>query len=145
MMATIAEKRSTHIEMSVTGGRGAGGRPDVYEEASSSRMPKSISRIFFTTLGGRQAAGLYGPDVNREPDDPGAMAVGTGAVTVGDSDSLGVAIAAAASKSNPDTGRGCATEKMGRLSITEVVDVKAPTVGAVVDTGLPAETRDRPA
>ena len=134
MMAAIAEKRSTHIEMSVTGGWGAGGRPDVYVAASSSRTDSSaistnsISNIFFTTLGGRQAAGLYGPAFNRaaeEHDVPGAVAVGT--VTVGDDDTFGVATTAAASRSNPDMGRE--TKKIGRLSIADMAEDEAPEIG----------------
>ena len=84
IMAAMAEKRSTHMDMSVTGGRGGGGRPDVVSPSSSKTdnsdiSTKSWSRI---TLGGKEAAGLYGPDDNsadEEPEDPG-----TGAVTVGE-------------------------------------------------------------
>ena len=98
----MAEKHSTHIEMSVISGQGAGGRPDVYMEALSSRTDSSAistNSIFFTTLGGRQAAGLYGPDFNRAAEEPDVLgAVAVGAVTVGDGDTLGVATAAAASK-----------------------------------------------
>ena len=80
--------------MSVIGGRGAGGRPDVVSTSSSKTAnldisAESISKIFFTTLDDKEAAGLYGPDDNgaaKEHDDPGngTMTVGEAvAVTLG--------------------------------------------------------------
>ena len=154
-MAAMARKRSTHMDMSVTGGRGAESRPDVVSPSSSKTdnsdiLTKSRSRIFFTTLGGKEAAGLYGPDDNsaaEEPEDPGAGAVTMGkGVTV----TLGVATdAAAASSSSPDAGRELGSVKSGRLPIADaVLVVVVPTVVAEVTVVVvtmmprPAEARD---
>ena len=69
-MAAMMEKCSTHCEMSVIGRRaGAGGRPGVFSRLSSmvtsDISTNSKSRIFFTSLGGREAAGLNGLDTWR--------------------------------------------------------------------------------
>ena len=69
-MAAMMEKRSTHCEMSVIGRRaGAGGRPGVFGRLSSVVISdistKSKSNIFFTSLGGREATGLNGPEERR--------------------------------------------------------------------------------
>ena len=66
MTAAIIENFSTQWEMSVIGGRAGGGaRPGTWGGASlvvsSDISTNSKSRIFLTTLGGRDAAGLYGP------------------------------------------------------------------------------------
>ena len=64
-MAAIRENRSSHWEMSVTGSRaGASGRPEPWRSSStvtSAISTNSMSRIRFTTLAGRNAAGLNGP------------------------------------------------------------------------------------
>ena len=65
-MAAISEKRSTHYEMSVTGSlAGGGARPGGWGRTTSAItsdiLRNSKSRIFLTTLCGRDAIGLKGP------------------------------------------------------------------------------------
>ena len=67
-MAAIRENLSTHCEMSVMGSlAGGGGRPGGWgvsrSEVTSDISRKSRSRIFLTTLCGRDAVGLKGPGV----------------------------------------------------------------------------------
>lgn len=61
--AAIKEKRSTHCEILVIAGRGgAGVRPDGMSSMVSSAISmNSKSRIRFTVLAGKDAAGLNGP------------------------------------------------------------------------------------
>lgn len=69
-IAAIRENLSNHTEMSVTGRRAGGaGRPRMWgvrsSEVISEISTNSSSRIFFTTLGGSAAAGLYSPGFAR--------------------------------------------------------------------------------
>ena len=75
--ATMRAKHSSHTLMSVTGGfaskqyancaASARGGSSTHISARRSDISTNwSSRIFFTTLGGKVAAGLYGPDVTSD-------------------------------------------------------------------------------
>ena len=97
MTAANSENRFTQWEISVIGRRAGNGAWPGTADGESSVVSSAIStnsksRIFLTTFGGSDAAGLKGPGC---PTEGGAVA----AVGVGP---CGVADAAAASRSRPD-------------------------------------------
>ena len=84
-MAAIRENRSNHWDISVIGSlAGGGGRPGACTRSGSIVISdisrKSSSRILLTILGGRDAAGLNGPFLDKRElaPDPSPVTVVSG-------------------------------------------------------------------